>query len=439
MFRFAAGSLILAIGFGHPEAAFASACANLSNPPTQGSWKISSQHILPPRFQFQQDPYEGENFGSVSADLSTDIWAVGSGAGAAPTGDSGNGIVYHYDGTQWCPVDDPFARNPGQIVYLEGVAALRMKNVWAVGTVIANSQVLSLIQNWDGTRWTNVPSPNPGYPYYAGGVLQSVSAVSPTDIWAVGYYMDSSANYLALLAHYDGARWTAVTPPTVAGRWQQSSLNAVFARSTNDVWAVGSHGSIGAFGQALVEHFDGRAWSVVPAANLPSGSTDLAGISASAANEAWAVGTGAFAGKSQNATSVIEHWDGTRWGLVQAAPTGSATSRLASVVARSASDVWAAGWTSTGAFIGNGNVASLLQHWDGMAWSVVRSPNSNAPGSTRRPVVSPNTTVGSALLSLAILPAGGLVAVGEYDTAKRVPGGYPVSQPHPWSLMTTLP
>jgi hypothetical protein len=55
----------------------------------------------------------------------------------------------------------------------------------------------TLILHWNGTAWSKVPSPSPGP---KGNFLTSVSAVSPTDAWAVGYSRNSTCFYAATLS-----------------------------------------------------------------------------------------------------------------------------------------------------------------------------------------------------------------------------------------------
>ena len=62
-----------------------------------------------------------------------------------------------------------------------------------------------------------------------------------------------------------------------------------------------------------------------------------------------------------------------QWSVVPS-PNGSSTSNLSAVAAVSANDIWAVG--------SSGNQMSgaqtLIEHWNGLSWSVVTSPN---PGS----------------------------------------------------------
>jgi hypothetical protein len=64
---------------------------------------------------------------------------------------------------------------------------LSKSNVWAVGSYEnkhSKGQVETLIEHWDGTSWTIVPSPSPGgFPFLHGvaGVLNT------TQVWTVGF------------------------------------------------------------------------------------------------------------------------------------------------------------------------------------------------------------------------------------------------------------
>jgi hypothetical protein len=116
-----------------------------------------------------------------------------------------------------------------------------------------------------------------------------------------------------------------------------NQLNAVAVVSANDVWAVGfsphPSGTPLYIRQTLIEHWDGRSWSIIPS---PSPGTYngniLTAVVAIAANDVWAVGDN---GQTQ-------HWNGADWSRV-AAPYPGLGGRFNSVAAASASDVWAVG------------------------------------------------------------------------------------------------
>ena len=72
--------------------------------------------------------------------------------------------------------------------YLNGVTAISRTDAWAVGLIASGgpgnsgATTTPLIEHWDGTSWDQVPCPVPA----SGGQFNSVSATSPTDVWAVG-------------------------------------------------------------------------------------------------------------------------------------------------------------------------------------------------------------------------------------------------------------
>src|SRR4051794_31023722 len=58
--------------------------------------------------------------------------------------------------------------------------------------------------------WEYVPSED-----VAGGnnSLAKVAAVSPTDVWAVGYYTTTSTTEQMLIEHWNGTQWNLVPSP----------------------------------------------------------------------------------------------------------------------------------------------------------------------------------------------------------------------------------
>lgn len=341
-------------------------------------------------------------------------------------------------------MNDPAVQGFNTVADLDGVAALAPDNVWAVGSTLphAGGGAHSLIQHWDGAQWTRVNSPNPGDPFTTAGALTSVSAVAPNDIWAVGFYQDKNNRHqFALLAHYDGQGWTAVKPPPLAGTI--ASLYRVFARAHDDVWAVGLRDDTGKASNTLIEHFDGKAWSVVPSANPPGvGPNVLTGITATAANDAWAVG---YAGREHHLTNatLAEHWDGVSWRRVPTPRTKLPSNVLVGVAARSASDVWAVGYGGGGLNGPHiGDIRPLVEHWTGSKWVVVPAAHANVPGSDHNHERFSSNTIGSALNDVAVFPGATgatLVASGQYNTLVTTAQGERISRPHPYTITTTLP
>src|SRR5262249_45407596 len=140
-----------------------------------------------------------------------------------------------------------------------------------------------------------------------------------------------------------------------------------------DVWAAGYQVTGAAKYQTLVLRWNGAAWSVVPAPNAGDGDNLIQGIAAAAPDDAWAVGF-ANAYGTETAT-LLEHWDGVAWTIVPGPSPGASSNSLNDVAVVAPDDVWAVGSYHDGA-----NNVSLVLRWDGISWSVVPSPNIAASG-----------------------------------------------------------
>jgi len=230
---------------------------------------------------------------------------------------------------------------------LNAVAAISPTDVWAIGIGVApNSPTVALIEHWDGTKWSLVSSPD------AGAFLFGVTAVSATNVWAVG--VDPTGT---VIEHWDGISWQLVKSPSVDGIFL-----GVSAQSATDIWAVGELFN----GDLLTEHWDGSTWQVVPAPGVPNKSSKFNSVSVLSPTDAWAVGSYIGHGSHAESYSLSEHWDGTAWHIVPTPNVGK-FSPLNAVVALSSSNVWA---------VGNVIDSTLDEHWDGQQWHVV-SPSLN--------------------------------------------------------------
>jgi hypothetical protein len=126
------------------------------------------------------------------------------------------------------------------------------RQAWAVGTENRNNLSLPFADRFVNGAWHVVPVPHSD----AKQRLFGVTAISPTDAWAVG---DDLSTNMPFAEHWNGSAWSIVPTPTQLG-----SFAAVEALSSNDVWAVGEDFTTGG---PLFEHWNGSAWSVFPVPN----------------------------------------------------------------------------------------------------------------------------------------------------------------------------
>ncbi len=221
----------------------------------------------------------------------------------------------------------------------------------------------------------DTPNPNP-----RGNTLNAVAATSASDAWAVGYQNDNNLNdSRTLIQHWNGTAWTTMASPnpgigsvlTCTNLNTGNVLTAVAAVSTNDVWAVGYFFGCSSFLlKPMALHWNGVQWSVVPTPKLNTNdNAAFNSVVALAANDVYAVG---YKPASNGAVlTLIEHWDGVAWSVVSSPNANSTGNVLTSVTANSSTDIWAVGDQVAPGI----EVRTLALHFDGSTWSVVPTPN----------------------------------------------------------------
>ncbi len=256
---------------------------------------------------------------------------------------------------------------------LWAVAALGESDAWAVGRHMPLPEgTYPLTEHWDGKRWSAVPCPSPGSA--AEPTRSSLTAVAidaPHDAWAVGSWspIEHDAPSYALIEHWNGSRWNLVPVPRSHGF---TGLTAVAAISPNAAWAIG-YGDAGGRAITAFMGWDGTRWRSLPS---PVG-TDLTGLAVISAHDIWVVGS---KGMSKY-RAVAEHWDGSKWTIV---PTPNAfknrtrNSVLYAVSGSASNNVWAVGWYQSGPT--GSDHSTLVEHWDGARWQVQPSPDGPRSG-----------------------------------------------------------
>jgi hypothetical protein len=252
-------------------------------------------------------------------------------------------LIEHWDGHRW---RESGTSRLGGIGGIGGIGAFNdiafnsPRDGWAVGV----SQRTSLTVHWDGNRWATVPS---RLRVDRDGLV-SVAAMSADDVWAVGAYPDS------VIAHWDGAKWTARAVLPV----KSVRLYSLMTLPNGDAWGVGEDvGGTRGVGNGIATRLHQGLWQVYTHI-APNAVTDVA---ASSPSDFWAI-----SGKANGETLVL-HRRGSRWRTV---PYPFPTSHLSAIAARTANDVWAVGYRNVGM-----DFHTLATHWDGRRWSEVVLPS----------------------------------------------------------------
>jgi hypothetical protein len=185
-------------------------------------------------------------------------------------------------------------------------------------------------------------------------VLHGLTVVSRRNVWAVGGA--DVGNALAL--HWLGAGWDKVDVPI----YSPGEFFAAAFAAANDGWGVGRRDSgIGA--DYAIDHWDGSRWTVVPSAHLGGRGVVLLDVAALGPNDAWAVGLDTPAPGVGKGRTLTEHWDGVHWEAVATPDVGQ--SELNALDAVTHDNVWA---------VGNHLGSTLIEHWDGRRWKAIPNP-----------------------------------------------------------------
>ena len=223
------------------------------------------------------------------------------------------------------------------------MACVSGSDCWAVGAVLAvggGNPSGTLIENWNGSSWSIVPSPNPTAPGVVGAVLQGVSCTSASNCMAVGFATDDDGENLNdVIEQWNGTAWSIVPGADTGQPFDQ--LSTIDCLAADDCWAVGNAGPAqqnpnflpifpGAVGdQGLIEHWDGATWSVTPSAAEPSPNGGyLYGLTCVDAADCWA--SGATTDDTGDASGLLlQHWDGSTWTDMSASVPDSSSPRHA--------------------------------------------------------------------------------------------------------------
>jgi hypothetical protein len=282
----------------------------------------------------------GELFG-VAAASSGDALAVGGdNPGKPPTQVLTRPYAEHWSGAGWTATHVPLGQvypSPEQAAQLNGVTEVAPADGWAVGTVLDTSSLASrtLAYHWDGTAWTRSPTPDPAGPARPNQ-LNAVAARATGDVWAVG-----SEGYPAapLVLHWNGSAWRRVNVPGIGGALDTVTVSA------GRVWIAGGD---------QVAQFGGSTWTELPAPPVPAqDSLGITGLARTAAG-LWAVGNLDFScGEGGTCTgSYAARWNGTAWTMVPAGGGDGLSGVVAAgsqVLATSQDEVWRLGLTRASA------------------------------------------------------------------------------------------
>jgi hypothetical protein len=339
-------------------------------------------------------PPTGENgqLAGVSAVSDTDAWAVGS-TNARLNGVAAKPLIDNWNGTSWTQVATP--ATPGNTASLAAVSASSATDAWAVGHTQVNKEDFApLGLHWTGTAWSVSSSFATAL---AGQIADGVADISPTDAYAIGGGLGSAAT--GLVAQWNGSTWSRVAVPLPSGAGPTSTLNAISASGPDDVWILGTYelSSTDLRSETYSLYWNGSTWSVVPMPLNPSSNIEafyqLNAIQVNSPTDVWAVGSSDVTNSTTGVTTgseLIEHWNGTAWTIVPSPSPGSGSGLYGVTTSNAASDVWAVGAYTPA---GTTQTQTLTLNWNGTEWTQVASPDNGNPNVLLSTSTLPGTSI----------------------------------------------
>jgi hypothetical protein len=343
--------------------------------------------------------------GALSAVSCTSARAC-TAVGAAFVGGRDRPLAERWNGTSWSIQPTPQPRGAKDST-LNGVSCTSTRFCIAVGLSTnrgGNRGRIALVERWNGTHWSIQRTPKPRGA--AESFLNGVSCTSPTACTAVGGGIYSIGPFtfigggVLLAERWNGSRWSIQRIPVPRAA---SGLSGVACVSRSFCIAVGS--TAGSTGQVpLAERWNGTAWTLqrIPA---PGSLGDfLWGISCTSNTACTAVGDSAV-DSSLDTHELAERWHVTatergrddlvvKWSLQATPSPGDAFRSLRGVSCASTRACTAVGTQTSSA-------TTLAQRWNGLTWSIDRTPSS--PGATSSGLAGVSCTSVNACIAVGFI------------------------------------
>jgi hypothetical protein len=122
------------------------------------------------------------------------------------------------------------------------------------------------------------------------------------------------------------------------------------------------------------------SWSVLSTPNRGTIANELYGSAALSPTSAWAVGSWYDVNQAAPRT-LVERWNGTAWSTMTSPNATSFYNELHDVDATSATNAWAVGYANGASGVNGQPRNALAMRWNGSAWSIVPTPQ---PGGSFR-------------------------------------------------------
>ena len=301
-------------------------------------------------------PFQTNFLSGVSCSKPSACVAVG---GYNDAGVPAKPLIESWNGSFWSivPGAAKYSSRPGT---LTGVSCSAPSACMAVGDYTTQNGVTkTLIESWNGSIWSFIPSSS-----LYRSALTGVSCTSPSACTAIGIVTNSSGETKPLIESWNGSVWVAV-PSAKIPLSQSSYLYGVSCSNATACMAVGLIVK-GINEQTLIESWNGSVWSIVSAPPTPVFQPSfLKGVSCSAPSACTAVGL-------DGGQTLIEAWNGSAWSVIPSPDTSPMQSNFLDGVSCNGPSIC----TAVGRYFNSAGIAqTLIESQYRSTWSIVPSPN----------------------------------------------------------------
>jgi hypothetical protein len=195
-----------------------------------------------------------------------------------------------WNGKEWANIPT-FVPSGALHSELDGVSCTSTKFCMAVGAYSTGPDSYTLGEEWNGTKWANIPVVYPETAVHSE--LDGVSCTSTTFCMAVGSYSVSAGWSYVLGNVWNGTKWASSAMYFPRETAIHSKLDGVSCTSTTFCMAVGTYSISAGYSYTLGNEWTGGSeWLAVTTTN-PTGSehSELDGVSCTATTFCMATGT----------------------------------------------------------------------------------------------------------------------------------------------------
>jgi putative hemolysin len=312
-----------------------------------------------------------------------------------------------WNGSSWTQVPTPASAAPNPA--LSSVSCASAVFCVAVGRTHVNGSSSpqfaepaerALVETWNGTSWVIQPNPAAAL---AGSALNGVTCRSSTYCIAVGGHREA-----VLVETWNGTSWRLQSPPRPGKHGGYLEGVSCTASSCMAVGAYNANPGRGIDeGEPVAERWAGGRWTVQypPGAGLYF--PELLGVSCVSDSFCLAVGIHELSQQEWASSPFAERWNGTRWTPVRAGLPKY--SPLYGVSCISSSYCLAAGQFDPQLVPAPGITAPLLEAWTGARWLRSATPDVATPALPGPEIAE---QLDPSLMGISCLAAIGCTAVG---------------------------